>query len=113
MSIVDISKIKFSKIKPGDKVTLELDVLNVDSVSMLLKLGDSGSDWHRWYKLGRVVGHTPAPREIKVGDEIPGSMIGCLGASYKVLGIDAGWVWFGGYHAIELSTIRSMQAAGR
>jgi hypothetical protein len=72
--------IDFSKIKPGDKITVEFEVSDVDPIHttfLPVKVFVYGKE--KWIPYDIIVGHTPKPiPKPKVGDKLRGKTTGHL-----------------------------------
>lgn len=94
--------IDISKVQPGDMVTVvPLEVHSVDAGWVALFMDPDTIVHFNW---DQILTHTPAPREIKVGDRVRVTgPVWKMGDDGKVIGLDDGYVyvvWFRGMNAI-------------
>lgn len=96
--------VDISKIKPGDKITVEFTVTTNNAFEDYHCIATEDSKGVRYKVLaGDVIGHTPAPRPIKVGD-----MVHYRGGSASwVKAVDGGYAWinFGVVRVDELEHV--------
>ncbi len=85
-----MSDVDISKIKTGDRVLVELVVRDDRRPCNSVNCKSPTGGWCYAIEQGDIVGHTPAPREIKVGDRVTGHFDN---EAYDVIGVDGNEVW--------------------
>ena len=80
--------IDLSNIKPGDKVTVEAHVFSIEDGKAQIGVARSDRPVTVW--VDQVLSHTPAPREIKVGDAVMWPVGASQAIKATVVAIDAG-----------------------